>query len=33
VQQFMQSHRDLSQQDIEFYLGLFTRLAREIYRP
>ena len=33
LQQFMQSHRNLSQDDIEFYMGLFTRLAREIYRP
>jgi hypothetical protein len=33
VQQFLQSHRDLAQDDILFYLGLFTRLAKEIYRP
>lgn len=33
VQQFMQSHQQLTQDDIEFYLGLFTRLAYEIYRP
>ena len=33
VQEFMQSHQQLSQDDIEFYLGLFTRLAYEIYRP
>lgn len=33
VQQFMQSHRGLTQDDIHFYMGLFTRLAGEIYRP
>jgi len=33
VQQFLQSHRQLTQDDIEFYMGLFTRLAYEIYRP
>lgn len=33
VQQFMQSHQQLTQDDIEFYMGLFTRLAYEIYRP
>lgn len=33
VQQFMQSHRGLTQDDIRFYMGLFTRLSREIFRP
>lgn len=33
VQHFLQSHRELTQDDIQFYLGLFTRLGKEIYRP
>ena len=33
VKQFMQSHRELTKDDIEFYMSLFTRLAYEIYRP
>lgn len=33
VQQFMQSHRDMTRDDIQFYMSLFTRLSREIYRP
>lgn len=33
VKHFMQSHRQLTQDDIQFYMGLFTRLAYEIYRP
>ena len=33
VLQFLQNHQQLSRDDIEFYMGLFTRLAYEIYRP
>lgn len=33
LQPFLQNHRDLTREDIDFYMGLFTRLAREIYRP
>lgn len=33
VEHFMQRHRGLTQEDIQFYMALFTRLAREIYRP
>ena len=33
VQQFMQNHRGLAREDVQFYMGLFTRLANEIYRP
>ena len=33
VETFMQNHRGLSQTDVHFFMGLCTRLAREIYRP
>ena len=33
MEHFMQRHRGLTQEDIQFYMALFNRLAREIYRP
>ncbi len=33
VRQFMQNHRNLTHDDIRFYMALFTRLSGEIYRP
>ncbi len=33
VSEFLQSHRDLKTEDIEFYMTLLTRVAHEVYRP
>ena len=33
LDEFMQTHRKLSAEEIKFYLRLFGRLAGEIYRP
>ena len=33
VSEFLESHRDLKAEDIEFYMALLTRVADEVYRP
>ncbi len=33
VSEFLESHRGLTTEDIEFYMALLTRVASEVYRP
>ena len=33
VRRFIEHHQRLKSNDIEFFMNLFTRVAREVYRP
>lgn len=33
IQEFLQQHRQLQADDVDFYLSLLNRIAREVYRP
>lgn len=33
VSEFLESHRGLKTDDVEFFMTLFTRVAHEVYRP
>jgi hypothetical protein len=33
IRQFMDGHRGLSPDDVEFFVNLLTRVAGEVYRP
>lgn len=33
MQKFLQQHRQLQADDVDFYLSLLNRIAREVYRP